>query len=547
MKRRRTSFANRRQFLAQAGGLAAIAAGAPFGIGDATLLAEELGPRKPNQRVADAYKLRHEAALFHKGLPIPPHGTNGDDTRYANAIGSFTKTLPHTADGVVLPEAYEALRHAMATADPADFDVIPRGGAGKLANPQSSFAFQLDGSDSHHLDLRVPPSFASAEIAGEMEEVYWLALTRDVPHANYDVDATVAAAANALSHLSDFRGPKVAGAVTPGTIFRGNTPGELTGPFISQFLFKDVPYGPFVVPQKVRPGLAGVEYMTDYAAWLNVQNGSPAPVPPFQTVPAANARYINDNRALSAYLRADFTSQGFINASLILNTFGLNALSPGNPYRSSLNQAGQGTFGGGEFIGMIAHACHVALLACWFQKWAVHRRVRPEAFGGAIHNMKTTTARYDIHPEILNSAVLTTIQTKYGSYLLPMAYPEGSPAHPSYPAGHAAFAGAGTTMLKAFYNEAFVVPSPVVPSADGTTLVPYAGPPLAVGNELNKLASNIAIGRNASGVHWRSDGVEGMNLGEAAAIAVLQDLRQCYNEHFDGFAFTKFDGTPITI
>src|SRR5580765_8702840 len=92
--------ANRRKFLAQAGGLAAIAAGAPFGIGDINLLAEELGPRKLNQRVADAYKLRHEAALFHKGLPIPPHDTNGDDTRYANAIGSFTKTLPHTADGV---------------------------------------------------------------------------------------------------------------------------------------------------------------------------------------------------------------------------------------------------------------------------------------------------------------------------------------------------------------------------------------------------------------------------------------------------------------
>jgi hypothetical protein len=73
------------------------------------------------------------------------------------------------------------------------------------------------------------------------------------------------------------------------------------------------------------------------------------------------------------------------------------------------------------------------------------------------------------------------------------------------------------------------------------------GPPLTVGNELNKLASNISIGRNASGVRWRSDGVEGMNLGEAAAIAVLQDLRNCYNENFDGFAFTKFDGTPIAI
>ena len=101
-------------------------------------------------------------------------------------------------------------------------------------------------------------------------------------------------------------------------------------------------------------------------------------------------------------------------------------------------------------------------------------------------------------------------------------------------------------MLKAFFNEAFVIPSPVVASADGLTLNPYAGT-LTVGNELNKLASNISLGRDSSGVHWRSDGTEGMNLGEAAAIAVLQDLRHVYNEAFDGFAFTKFDGTPITI
>jgi len=540
----RPRIGNRRTFLAHAGGLAAIAAGAPFGIGDVNVSAEELGPRKPNQRVADAYKLRHEAALFHKGLPLPSHDTNDDDTRYANAVASFTKTLPHTTDGLVLPEAYAALRHAMSTGDPADFDVIPRGGVGKLINPQSAFAFQLDGADSHHLALRVPPAFASAETAGEMEELYWLALTRDVSFANYDTDATIAAAANALSHSSDFRGPKIGGAVTSGTIFRGTFPGELTGPFVSQFLWRAVPYGPYTVTQKVRPGVAGVEYMTDYTAWLNIQNGFAAPV--FQQVDPAATRFINDNRALSAYLRADFSSQAFINASLILNSFGLSALSPSNPYRSSLNQGGQGTFGGGEFIGMIAHACHLALLACWYQKWSVHRKLRPEAFAGAIHNMKTTTARYDIHPEILSSPVLAKIQLLYGGYLLPMAYPEGSPAHPSYPAGHAAFAGAGATMLKAFYNEAFVIPSPVVASADGATLNPYGGA-LTVGNELNKLASNVALGRDASGVHWRSDGTEGMKLGEAVAIAVLQDLRNCYNESFDGFAFTKFDGTPITI
>src|SRR6476620_559073 len=117
MTRRRPPMENRRKFLAQAGGLAAIAAGAPFGIGHVELLAEELGPRKPNQRVADAYKLRHEAALFHKNLPIPDNATNGDDTRYATRIGSNTKSRPHTMDGLVVPEAYEALRHAMSTAD----------------------------------------------------------------------------------------------------------------------------------------------------------------------------------------------------------------------------------------------------------------------------------------------------------------------------------------------------------------------------------------------------------------------------------------------
>lgn len=196
---------------------------------------------------------------------------------------------------------------------------------------------------------------------------------------------------------------------------------------------------------------------------------------------------------------------------------------------------------------LIAHACGIALKACWYQKWAVHRRVRPEAFGGWIHNMKAMGQSYPIHPEILTSSVLTAVHSRYGTYLLPMAYPDGGPAHPAYPAGHAVFAGAGATVLKAFFDETFVIPSPVVASGDGTVLVPYVGTPLTVGNELNKLAANVAIGRDASGVHWRSDGVEGMNLGEAAVIALLKDVVRCYNEKVEGFSFTKFDGTPITI
>jgi hypothetical protein len=554
MRSKQSPLGGRRKFLAQVGGLAAVAAGVPFA-GVAPMRTADHGHEDEHgdhhdaddaleERAREAYRLRVEAARFHRHQPMPSQRSNGDERRYPDFIGNFSKTLPHDAFGIVDPAAYEALRRAMNSADPNDFSAIPMGGVGKLANPQSAFAFQMDGADSHHLGVPVPPALASAEEAGEMAEVYWLALTRDVPFANYDIDPTIEAAAASLSTFSDFRGPKTSGHVTPATIFRGTTPGDLTGPYISQFLLRTIPFGPYSVPQQIRAGVAGVDYMWDYASWLNVQNGG-APAP-FAIIDAASARFMNDNRALSAYLRADFNAEAFTNAGLMLLGFGLNALSPSNPYRSSINQAGAVTFGSQELIDLIAHAAGIALKACWYQKWAVHRRLRPEAFGGLIQNMKTTGQSYPIHHEILDSSVLTAVHTKYGTYLLPMAYPEGSPTHPAYPAGHAVFAGAGATVLKAFFDETFVIPSPVVASSDGSTLNAYPGT-LTVGNELNKLASNISLGRDATGVHWRTDGIEGLRLGEAAVIALLQDLRHNYNEPFSGFTFTKFDGTTIVI
>jgi hypothetical protein len=65
----------------------------------------------------------------------------------------------------------------------------------------------------------------------------------------------------------------------------------------------------------------------------------------------------------------------------------------------------------------------------------------------------------------------------------------------------------------------------MVPNAEGTALVPYNGPDLTAGNEIDKLASNVAMGRITCGVHWRSDSLQGMLLGEHCAIAVLQDMR----------------------
>ena len=111
-------------------------------------------------------------------------------------------------------------------------------------------------------------------------------------------------------------------------------------------------------------------------------------------------------------------------------------------------------------------------------------------------------------------------------------------------------AGAAVTVLKAFFDENYVIPNPVVPSPDGLSLVPYTGPDagqLTVGGELNKLAANIALGRNFAGIHWRTDYANSLRLGEAVATCVLQDQARTFNEDFGGFTFTGFDGTRVVI
>ena len=78
--------------------------------------------------------------------------------------------------------------------------------------------------------------------------------------------------------------------------------------------------------------------------------------------------------------------------------------------------------------------------------------------------------KYPVHPDILTSLNSATRLGQYfntANKLLPMAFPEGSPTHPAYGAGHATVAGACTTILKAWFDESFVIPNPVVTDATG--------------------------------------------------------------------------------
>ena len=504
---------------------------------------DSVGALTPQDRQTVSFQLRRDAAMYHRNQPFHAHVSNGDES-IPNYIATFSKALPHNNLGEVDPVAYQAYLKAIASGKGSDFAAIPMGGPGKLSNPQGAYAFTMEGPDGQLPISPPPPAFSSATMAAEMVENYWHALTRDVPFSQYDTDPLIAQAAADLSSMSSFQGPKVGGKVTSATIFRGTTPGDLTGPYLSQFLLNPITYGMTTVTQSFSTFMPGIDFLTSPAEWLSIQRGNP---PNGKIVFDSTPRYIRNGRDMAAYVHSDFSYQASLNAALILAGYGASFLSDTNPYKTSTNQAGFVTFGTPTILDWVGRVSTAALKAAWCEKWLIHRRIRPEAFGGRIHNVLTGAANYPIHSDVLNSAAVGAVFSKYGNYLHPQAYPEGCPAHPSYPEGHGVLIGAGITMLKAYFQQSAVIANPVVASADGMSLVPYTGAPLTVGGELNKLASNLALGRDAAGMHYRTDAVAGIQLGEAIALGVLHDLATTCTESFAGFDVTLFDGTQVSI
>jgi hypothetical protein len=508
--------------------------------GGEAALPNDSSPPSDNQRSKQAERIRVDAARIASKRPQPDYLNNGEEALYPNRIASYSKALPHNPLGEVDRNAYNALLAAMASGNESDFERIPMGLGRRLTNPQAALAFDLEGADSHHMAIAPAPTIAGARAASELAELYWMALSRDVHFSDYATDATTRAAAAELSRFSDFRGPKSGGAVTPGTLFRGDTPGDLAGPWLSQFLWADIPMGALLVPQKMQTTVLGDDYMTGYADWLAVQNGALPGANRFDATP----RYIHNLRDLAQWVHVDALYQAYHQACLIL--LAAAPFDHGNPYTGTVCQEGFGTFGGPHILSLVTEVATRALKAIWYQKWSVHRRLRPEAMGGLVHLTRSGLASYPLNAEILNAQVLDRIHSAHGTYLLPIAFPEGSPTHPSYGAGHATVAGACITVLKAWFDDSFVLPNPVVADAAGLSLVPYSGPSLTVGGELNKLAANIAIGRNGAGVHYRSDYSESIRLGEELALDILEEQKETYNETFS-FTLTRFDGTTVTI
>ena len=455
--------------------------------------------------------------------------------------------------GQVNLSSFDSLTRALTYKNTNYFEEIKLGGSRKLVNPQAGLCYDLEGIDSHASFIVKPPSFSSDEMSGEIVENYWMALCRDVNFLDYSTNLTITRAITDLNNRIVFKGPKNNNLVTVGTIFRGVTPGELIGPYISQFFYLPIPFGPQQINQKMKTYTPNINFMTSYSNWYRIQNGdNPIENPVYDPV----LRYIRNGRDLSQWVHMDVLYEAYFNAMLILMTVPSEAsqnvgigcpLNPTNPYINSITQEGFATFGGPHISTLVTEVANRALKHTWYQKWFVHLKARPEAVGGCIHLNKIGSANFPISSDLQTSTVFQEVFNLYGTYLLPMAFAEGSPLHPSYPAGHATVAGACITILKAFFDENYVIPNPKVPSSDGLSLVDYIGDPLTVGHELNKICSNVSLGRNHAGVHYRSDATESQKMGEDFAISVLRDQKYIYSENFIGWKFTKFDGTLVEI
>ena len=488
-------------------------------------------------------------------------------------------------------------------------------------SPRAGHGYDLQGADAGGLGMAPAPALCSDELVYEMGEVYALALLRDFDFsAIQDADDTpqklqysVADVLGALNELdfaldgnSKRRNARL-DAAGDFTAFRGSTDGAKSGSYISQFLLLGetecqtatqnnsgrIPYGSQKIDQKVAYYQEGANFMIGWDHWLDVQNGADfKPLGAFAE--SGMSRFICTPRDLAAYVHDDQLYQAYLNAALILLNSNLGFAGGFPEPNSSGTRTPFATFGGPHLLATITEVSSRALKAVRRQKFNIHRRCRPERIAAMITRIaanqtdgwsETETACYQtMYNQLKNSGLLPLVSrlNKAGhdywqyrdhawiagnnpdwigseqNYLLPMAFPEGSPMHPSYGAGHATVAGACITILKAFFN--------MFTSGDSWQLLSMssAGFPftyrgtesglertgssdhLSVSGELDKLAANISIGRNMAGVHFYSDYYDSLRLGERVAVSMLMDQLPMYDEPVC-MRLMSFDGDRIII
>src|SRR5947209_8736582 len=390
-------------------------------------------------RVQKQFDLRVARAEHDKHEAEAPHTTNGDEHRYADKSGSYSKGLLQDSIGVVNPAAWASFKKALHSGKQSDWDAIVIGGMRTQNGPQGGYRFFLEGAEAaifgdgpsaknQETVHVVPPApaVASERYGVELMENYWGALLRDVAFTDYPGNALAQAAAAEIGAQASYAGPRDAqGHVTPQLLFRGGLAGEELGPYVSQFMLQATSYGAQPLDQKFLTYLAGVDFMTDETSFQQVQNG----INTGQSLTLDSAtKHAYNGRVLGAWTHEDVLFQGYFTAMLVMAGMRI-PLNPGNPYVGNRTQNGFNSLGGPDVASTLAAVAGQALAAVWYQKWLVHLRHRPESGGALVHLIRTGRgSQVQAHPNanVLNSQAVQQTFSKYGTYLLPQAFPEGS-------------------------------------------------------------------------------------------------------------------------
>ena len=295
-----------------------------------------------------------------------------------------------------------------------------------------------------------------------------------------------------------------------------------------------------------------------------MQNGVAGPPSNYST---GQPLYVYNGQVLGSIVHNDPLYNFYYGAALISLQNNISPQYTGYGMNSSSWTSG----GPPDIFASVAAVALGALKCAWFQKWVVAMRIRPEVFASRINVLMKDQNLIDVIPgfseleehlkkcpNILDKVRNANVnKTGEDNYLLNTIYPEGSPTHPSTVAGHAAVAGACVTVLKAMFkthsDDGTLLDWPiqhVIGNNTGTSLI-NINASTTINDELNKLAYNVARGRDFAGVHYCVDGNQGIKIGETYAISYLRDkcleYSEKFNETFVGWTLTKFDGTTITI
>lgn len=582
-------------------------------------------------RADAAYEVRRRAADMARHRHQVEHKSNSDEHRYgaAHYPMSFTKGLDHDCDlGVVKSCGYfDAFRSAIDEGYVEPFtsrlNVPTLQKRRKWEAPTAGVTYDLQGPDPQAVTMAPAPELCSPELDFEMAEVYELALLRDEPISSFDPDegpsAKVQASVdrlNAMTYAADGfdsrpRKTDAAGKLDQRTIFRGSSPGVEAGPYLSQFLWigtgdqaggggitsSKIAYGAQAIDQKVLRARDGDDYMQTWLDWYHVQQGYDVNGCAAGQNLGKTRCLIHRPRDLATYVHFDALYQAYLNATLILLGMG-TPFDPGFAKLSGMrnmytpdagdggvpqNTGGFALYGGPHILTLVTEVATRALKAVRYQKFNNHLRLRPEALAGRLTRAQEIDAAYpatcgaftkmcgNLAPTLdaIKAVNPEEASSPNGNFLLPMAFKEGSPMHPTYGAGHATVAGACVTIMKAFFDTGAVLgestqddctngsvgffhdithPQYFVPVDNGKDLEKRATDcPLTLEGELNKLASNISIGRNMAGVHYFSDYYDSLRMGEEIAIGMLQEQALCYPTDDFVMSIPTFDGDTVRI